>query len=86
MTKRKYKAKATPDMPALAELLKLSVYEPGIIDECYQAFHSYSPGNQMLAMWQCRLRKITPGPIGTYKFWQDMGRQVTSGPGSAIYL
>lgn len=83
--RRKSKVDA-PDFPKWADLLTNAVSISGYVEECYHAFHDYSPGNQMLAMWQCELRDIEPGPIGTYKFWKDMGRQVTSGPGSAIYL
>lgn len=89
MAKTGYKKKAkvaAPEFPQWKELLDTVVTTPGYVGECYKAFHDYSPGNQMLAMWQCHARKIEPGPIGTYKFWKDMGRQVTSGLGSAIYL
>lgn len=89
MTEKAYKHKPkveAPSFPKWADLLTNAVSIPGYVEECYRAFHDYSPGNQMLAMWQCELRDIEPGPIGTYKFWKDMGRQVTSGLGSAIYL
>lgn len=89
MSKKTYKRKTkvnTPEFPKWKELLDTVLTTPGYVAECYRAFHDYSPGNQMLAMWQCRARNIEPGPIGTYKFWKDMGRQVTSGKGSAIYL
>lgn len=82
----KRKKAELPDFPTWAALLEESVTVPGVIDECYKAFHDYSVGNQMLALWQCRIKKIQPGPMGTYNFWKLMGRQVVSGPGSAIYL
>lgn len=60
-------------------LLEQAVDEPGRIAEAYSAFHGYSIGNQLLALWQCRMRSIQPGPINTYKGWQGLGRQVVKG-------
>lgn len=81
-----YKKKELPSLPKWEELLHQAVNEPGIVSECYKLFHDYSPGNQILAMWQCADRKIEPGPLGTFNFWKSIGRHVSSGPGSGIYL
>lgn len=82
----KAKKKTLPPLPTWWDLLEEAINVPGTVAACYAMFHDYSPGNQMLAKWQCMLKKIECGPMGTYKFWKDMGRQVTSGPGSALYL
>jgi hypothetical protein len=47
--------------------------------EAYSAFHDYSVGNQLLALVQCQLRGITPGPIKTFPGWQALGRSVKRG-------
>lgn len=70
--------KANP-MPTWAELLLEAVKTPGLIMQAYTAFHSYSTGNQLLALWQCLLRGITPGPINTFPGWQKLDRQVRKG-------
>jgi len=62
-----------------AKLLVQALTEPGVISKAYTAFHGYSIGNQMLAWFQCQLRDIQPGPIGTYKKWTERGRQVRKG-------
>lgn len=62
-----------------ASLLAEAVSSPGLISEAYHAFYGYSLGNQILALWQCRLRGLPPGPIATYKGWQAKGRQVKRG-------
>ena len=61
------------------ELLGAAVNEPGTISAAYSAFHNYSVGNQMLAIWQCHMRGIQPGPLGTFKAWIDKGRAVRKG-------
>src|SRR5205085_7029223 len=61
------------------ELLNMAVTQPGILMKAYRAFHSYSLGNQVLAMVQCQMRGIEPGPINTYPGWQSLGRQVRKG-------
>lgn len=69
-----------PDASAQwAQLLEEATSKPGILSEAYRAFHSYSIGNQLLAMWQCHARSIPLGPIATYKGWQAKGRQVRRG-------
>src|SRR5688572_6281468 len=62
-----------------ANLLAGAVNEPGRIHAAYSAFHGYSVGNQLLALFQCAERGIEPGPIATYKSWAEKGRQVRRG-------
>jgi len=61
------------------ELLVEAVNEPGKIMAAYTAFHNYSIGNALLALSQCLQRKLTPGPLNTYKGWQESGRHVKKG-------
>jgi len=61
------------------DLLAEAVNEPGRIMAAYHAFHNYSVGNALLALSQCLQRKLTPGPLNTYKGWQELGRQVRKG-------
>ena len=60
-------------------LLTQALTEPGIISKCYSTFLGYSILNQMHAMQQCQQRDIAPGPIATFKKWQELGRQVRKG-------
>ena len=60
-------------------LLQRAVLDPGAISEAYRQFHSFSLGNQLLAMSQCHARGIAPGPMATYPRWQELGRQVRKG-------
>jgi len=60
-------------------LLTQALTEPGILSKCYSIFHGYSILNQMHALQQCRQRDIAPGPIATFKKWQELGRQVRKG-------
>jgi len=85
-TKKTYKKVEQPDFPKWNVLLKDACTIEGVVSDCYSLFRDYSVGNQMLAFWQCKKRDIVPGPIGTYRFWESIGRHVVSGPGSAIYL
>ena len=62
-----------------AELLRSAVTEPGVLSDAYQQFHSYSLGNQLLAMAQCQARGLRPGPMATYPKWKELGRQVRKG-------
>ena len=62
-----------------AALLQSAVHEPGILSQAYQQFHTYSLGNQLLAMCQCAEREIPPGPMATYPRWRELGRQVKKG-------
>lgn len=56
-----------------------AVEKPGVISKAYSMFWNYSVGNQLAALFQCVLRRIEPGPIHTYKGWQELGRQVKKG-------
>lgn len=60
-------------------LLQEAVNKPGTIMKAYTAFHNYSVGNQLMAMIQCQLRGIEPGPINTFPKWQDLSRHVKKG-------
>ncbi len=68
--------KPSPDVPKWSALLVEAVNKPGLIMEAYSAFHHYSIGNQLLAMIQCQLRGLEPGPINTFLGWQALGRNV----------
>jgi antirestriction protein ArdC len=65
--------------PNFTTLLHTAVNEPGTIMKAYSAFHNYSLGNQLLALVQCQLRGIEPGPINTFPKWQDLKRHVKKG-------
>lgn len=65
--------------PTFADLLRQAVTEPGIISTAYRQFHTYSIGNQLLALVQCVQRGIQPGPIATYQRWRELGRYVRRG-------
>lgn len=69
----------TMDSTKWSQLLIEAVHKPGLIAEAFSAFHGYSLGNRVLALTQCLLRGIEPGPICTYKGWQEKGRQVRKG-------
>jgi antirestriction protein ArdC len=77
--KRDVYARATDHIPAWSDLLSNAVTQPGVISEAYRRFHNYSIGNQLLAMFQCSARGITPGPIGTFMHWKELGRNVKKG-------
>ena len=68
-----------PSAKTFADLLQTAVTEPGTISRAYQQFHSYSLGNQLLAMSQCAEREIRPGPINTFPGWKALGRHVRKG-------
>jgi len=67
------------DVPKWSALLVEAVNKPGLIMKAYSAFHSYSVGNQLLALVQCQMRGLQPGPINTFPKWQDLGRHVKRG-------
>lgn len=67
------------DEKTFSELLNSAVAEPGTINAAYNAFHGYSIGNQLLAMFQCAARGIPIGPIATFPGWKDKGRFVRKG-------
>ncbi len=64
---------------SFAELLQSAVAEPGTLSAAYQQFHSYSLGNQLLAMFQCQERGLQPGPLATFPRWKELGRHVRKG-------
>ena len=68
-----------PDIPKWSALLVEAVNKPGLIMDAYSAFWNYSVGNQILALIQCQLRGIQPGPINTFPKWQTLGRVVRRG-------
>jgi antirestriction protein ArdC len=69
----------TTDIPKWSALLVEAVNKPGLIMKAYSAFHSYSLGNQLLALVQCQMRGLQPGPINTFPKWKDLGRHVKRG-------
>ena len=74
----------TLDIPKWSALLVEAVNKPGLIMEAYSAFHNYSIGNQILALVQCQLRGLEPGPINTFPGWQALGRNVKRGERALI--
>lgn len=67
-----------------ATLLENALLDPGRLASCYKAFHQYSIGNQLLAMYQCDARDLPIGPMATYKAWKAKGRQVQKGQKSLV--
>jgi N-terminal domain of anti-restriction factor ArdC len=67
------------DIPKWSTLLVEAVNKPGLIMKAYSNFHSYSIGNQLLALVQCYMRGLQPGPINTFPKWQALGRYVKRG-------
>ena len=78
-TYHKNTERQTSGVPNWAAILTQAVNTPGMMMEAYSAFHDYSVGNQLLALVQCQLRGITPGPIKTFPGWQALGRNVQRG-------
>jgi hypothetical protein len=64
----------TTDIPKWSALLVEAVNKPGLIMKAYSTFWNYSVGNQLLALVQCQLRGIQPGPINTFPKWQTLKR------------
>ena len=60
-------------------LLTEAVTKPGKILAAYSLFHNYSLANAMLALIQCEMRSIQPGPINTFPGWKALGRHVIKG-------
>jgi hypothetical protein len=81
---QRYATKPAPDVPKWSALLVEAVNKPGLIMEAYSAFHNYSIGNQILALVQCQLRGLEPGPINTFPGWQALGRTVKRGERALI--
>ena len=69
----------TTDIPKWSALLVEAVNKPGLIMEAYSAFHQYRVGSQILALVQCQMRGLQPGPINTFPGWQALGRNVQRG-------
>ena len=67
------------DIPTWSALLVEAVNKPGVIMKAYSAFHNYSVGNQVLAIVQCQLRGLQPGPVNTFPGWDALGRRVKRG-------
>jgi len=65
--------------PNFTTLLLEAVNKPGSIMKAYTAFHNYSLGNQLLALFECNARGIEPGPINTFPAWKNLGRHVKKG-------
>jgi antirestriction protein ArdC len=66
-------------MISWAALLREAVSKPGYIHAAYGRFHSYSLGNQLLALFQCFERGLQPGPLATFSKWKELGRHVKKG-------
>src|SRR5215207_2273531 len=64
-------SKPSPDIPKWSALL-------------VEAVHNYSIGNQILALVQCQMRGLEPGPINTFPGWQALGRTVKRGERALI--
>jgi antirestriction protein ArdC len=71
--------KQSADIPKWSALLVEAVSKPGLIMKAYSAFHQYSLGNQLLALVQCQMRGLQPGPINTFPKWKELGRHVKRG-------
>ena len=65
--------------PEWSQLLIDAVDKPGVLSDAYRRFWNYSTGNQLLALWQCTLRGLEPGPIHTFQGWKSLGRHVKKG-------
>src|SRR6202008_3349968 len=81
---QRYATKPAPDVPKWSALLVEAVNKPGLIMEASSPFHNYSIGNQNLALVQCQLRGLEPGPINTFPGWQALGRTVKRGERALI--
>lgn len=65
--------------PDWGKLFNSILAEPGRLGDYYRLFHSYSLGNQALAMFQMTLRGIPIGPISSFNGWKKLGRKVKKG-------
>ncbi len=81
---QRHATKPAPDVPKWSALLVEAVNKPGLIMDAYTAFHNYSFGNQILALVQCQMRGLEPGPINTFPGWQALGRNVKRGERALI--
>lgn len=80
------KAREAFNPPRALDLLRQAVEMPGTLSADYRQFYHYSIYNRMLIRWQCDEKGIEYGPIATYRKWQELGRRVVSGPGSAMAM
>ncbi len=71
-------------MISWAALLDEAVSKPGFIHHAYSRFWNYSLGNQLLALFQCFERGITPGPLASFGKWKQLGRRVKKGEKAII--
>ncbi len=78
-TYHKNTARQMAEVPRWSTILIEAVTKPGRVLEAYTAFHNYSIGNQLLALMQCTIRQIQPGPLKTFPGWQALGRNVKRG-------
>jgi len=69
----------TTTQPDFAAMLEQATTEPGRLSAAYFAFHQYSLGNQILALFQLTARGIPLGPIASFNRWKELGRHVTKG-------
>ena len=67
------------DIPKWSAFLVEAVNKPGLIMQAYFAFHQCSVGNQLLALVQCQMRGLQPGPINTFPKWRELDRLVKRG-------
>jgi hypothetical protein len=66
------------------QLLNETISRPGIVNQAYSAFYSYSFGNQIRIMMQCLEREIEIGPAATFNRWKQLGRVVAKGQKALI--
>lgn len=71
--------KETANEIKFSALLNEAVSQPGIIARHYSAFHRYSLGNQIAAIFQCLAQGIEIGPIASFIGWKEKGRAVVKG-------
>jgi hypothetical protein len=73
------RTKDSSEQVQFKKLLEEAVTKPGLISSAYSRFWRYSIGNQILALVQCEMRGIQPGPIATFPKWKELGRYVRKG-------
>jgi hypothetical protein len=78
MTKKSYTT-VKREEPKFADILKECISKPGVLSKAYRAFHQYSFGNQMAAMFQLMERGQQLGPIASFMAWKEKGRSVKKG-------
>lgn len=74
------------DQTDYQELLDQALSEPGTISQCYSHFWRYSVGNQLEIMGQLMAQGRELQPVGSYKAWQSVGRQVPRGTKASIAI